>query len=53
MPSRSNLNQINEDEVNNVIEYPPFTREFPTNDLLRSNRAIYAQKSKEGIWVTN
>ena len=56
MPSRSNHNQINEDEVNNVTEYPPFTREFPTNDLLCSangDRAIYARNSKEGIWVTN
>ena len=56
MPSRSNPNQINEDGVNNVTKYPPFTREFPTNNLLRSangDRAIYAQNSKEGIWVTN
>ena len=36
MPTRSNLNQINKDEVNNVTEYPPFTKEFPTNDLLHS-----------------
>ena len=56
MPTRSNLNQINKDEVNNVTEYPPFTREFLSNDLLRSangDRAIYARNSKEGIWVTN
>lgn len=36
MPSKSNPNQINKDEVSNVIEYPPFTRELPTNDLLHS-----------------
>ena len=36
MPIISNLNQTNEDKANNVIEYPPFTKEFSTNDLLRS-----------------
>ena len=34
MPTRSNPNKINEDEVNTVTKYPPFTRELPTNDLL-------------------
>ena len=36
MPTRSNPNQINEDEANNVTKYPSFTIEFPTNDLLCS-----------------
>ena len=56
MPIRSNPNQINEDECNNVVEYPPFTKELPTNDLLYStngDRVIYARNNKEGIWVTN
>ena len=56
MSIRSNLNQINKDEFNNVVEYPPFTRELPTTDLLyftNGNRAIYARNSKEEIWVTN
>ena len=56
MPTRSNPNQINEDEVNNVTKYPPFTRELPTNILLyfaNGDRAIYACNSKKGIWVTN
>ena len=49
MPIRSNPNKINEDEFNNVVEYPLFTRELPNTDLLYStngDRAIYKRNSK-------
>ena len=54
MPTKSNPNQINEDEVNNIIEYPQFTKELSANVLLYSTngyRVIYACNNKGGIWL--